>query len=99
MGLRSRFVVVCLLIAASPAFAAPPPGADKTLAPWFRSLHIPSTEVLCCDISDCRHHYVRMGLTNQVFYEHRWLIVPMEAVPDRADNPTGDYVTCIQHDH
>jgi hypothetical protein len=25
--------------------------------------------------------------------------VPAEAVSDRTDNPTGDYVTCIQRDH
>jgi hypothetical protein len=45
----------CLLMAAS-AFAAPPPGADMSLAPWFRSLRVPGGETLCCDISDCRHY-------------------------------------------
>jgi hypothetical protein len=26
-------------------------------------------------------------------------VVPTEAVLDRTDNPTGDYVVCIQRDH
>src|SRR5215471_7027643 len=60
MVIRTLSVSGCLLIAA-PAVAAPPPGADMSLAPWFHSLHVP--------------------------------------VSDRDDNPTGDYVTCIQRDH
>lgn len=102
MVIRILFVGCCLLFAALPAFAAPPPGADTTLAPWFRSLQVPNTnsKALCCDISDCRHYPVRADGTHyQVLYEDRWVIVPTEAVSDRADNPTGDYVTCIQRDH
>jgi hypothetical protein len=99
MVIRNLFISFCLLIAAS-AFAAPPPGADMTLAPWFHSLHVPGAETLCCNISDCRHYPVRADGTHyQVFFDNRWLIVPTEAVSDRADNPTGDYVTCIQRDH
>jgi hypothetical protein len=89
----------CLLIAAS-AFAAPPPGADMTLAPWFHSLRVPGTGNLCCDLSDCRNYPVRAdGANYQVFFNNRWRTVPTEAVSDRTDNPTGDYVTCIQRDH
>jgi len=99
MVIRNLFISFCLLIAAS-AFAAPPPGADMTLAPWFHSLHVPGTRTLCCDISDCRHYPVRADGTHyQVFFDNRWLTVPTEAVSDRADNPTGDYVTCVQRDH
>jgi hypothetical protein len=99
MEIRNLFISGCLLIAA-PAFAAPPPGADMTLAPWFHSLRVPGARNLCCDISDCRHYPVRADGTHyQVFFDNRWLIVPTEAVSDRADNPTGDYVTCIQRDH
>ena len=88
-----------LLMAAS-ALAAPPPDADMTLAPWFHSLQMPGTKNLCCDISDCRNYPVRPdGANYQVFYDNRWLIVPTEAVSDRTDNPTGNYVTCIQRDH
>jgi hypothetical protein len=89
----------CLQIAAS-AFAAPPPGADMSLAPWFHSLQVPGTRNLCCDVSDCRNYPVRAdGMHYQVLYEDRWLVVPTEAVSDRTDNPTGHYVTCVQHDH
>ena len=99
MVTRIPLIGGCLLITAS-AFAAPPPGADMTLAPWFHSLHVPGTRNLCCDVSDCRHYPVRADGTHyQVFFDDKWLIVPTEAVSDRDDNPTGDYVTCIQRDH
>jgi hypothetical protein len=99
MMIGRLFILGCLLIAA-PSSAAPPPGADMTLAPWFHSLHVPGTRNLCCDVSDCRHYPVHAdGTRYQVFFDHRWLTVPDEAVSDRADNPTGDYVTCIQRDH
>ena len=99
MVVRNLFVGGSLVIAA-PAIAAPPPGADMSLAPWFHSLRVPGTGSLCCDVSDCRHYPVRAdGSRYQVLFENRWLVVPSEAVSDRSDNPTGDYVTCIQRDH
>jgi hypothetical protein len=99
MVIRNLFVGGCLLIA-GPAIAAPPPGADMSLAPWFHSLRIPGTRNLCCDVSDCRHYPVRADGTHYwVLFDDRWVIVPTEAVSDRGDNPTGDYVTCIQRDH
>src|SRR3984957_20120383 len=80
-----------------------PPNADPSLAPWFKSLRLPGTGnegTKCCDIADCRNHPVQPdGEHYRVFYEDRWLIVPPEVVSDRTDNPTGDYVTCIQRDH
>lgn len=82
---------------------AAPPNADMSLSPWFRSLRLPGTDttgVKCCEIADCRNHPVQAdGEHYRVFYEDRWLIVPSEAVSDRTDNPTGDYVTCIQPNH
>src|SRR5262245_37137728 len=99
MVIRILFISSCLLATTS-AFAAPPPGADMTLAPWYRSLRVPGGETLCCDISDCRHFPVRADGTHfQVLFDNHWLIVPTEAVSDRDDNPTGDYVTCVQRDH
>ena len=69
MVIRNLFISFCLLIAAS-AFAAPPPGADMSLAPWFHSLRMPGGETLCCDISDCRHYPVRADGTHyQVFFD------------------------------
>jgi hypothetical protein len=89
----------CLIIVAA-ALAAPPPDADMTLAPWYRSLRVPGKNILCCDVSDCRHYPVSTDGTHyHVFFDRRWLKVPTEAVSDRTDNPTGNYVTCIQRDH
>ena len=83
-----------LVITAS-AFAAPPPGADMTLAPWFHSLHVPGTRTLCCDISDCCHYPLRADRTQyQVFFNNCWPMVPTDAAWDRTDNPTQDHVTC-----
>ena len=80
-----------------PALAAPPENADPRLAPWFQSLKMPYTGMSCCSIADCRNYPVRpAGDHYQVFYDDRWLPVPNEVVSDRTDNPTGDYVTCIQ---
>jgi hypothetical protein len=99
MRIEQLIVGACLVMAA-PAIAAPPQGADPALAPWYRSLRQPGTGYACCDIADCRHYPVRAdGSHYQVFYGDRWLIVPVEAVSDRIDNPTGDYVTCIQRNH
>ena len=85
------------------AFAAPPPGADMSLAPWFHSLRVPGQDgrgPFCCDISDCRNYPVRADGTHyQVFFEDRWLVVPPHAISDRTDNPTGNYVSCVQRDH
>jgi hypothetical protein len=99
-AMRAPLLPALLVVIASPALPAPPQGADMTLAPWYHSLREPSTGIACCDIADCRHYPVRADGTHyQVLYEDRWVIVPAEAVSDRADNPTGDYVTCIQRDH
>ena len=99
-------VAVAMMITANnvltnaPANGAPPPGADVTLAPWFRTLKQPDSGAQCCDIADCRNYPVQPdGERYQVWYEGRWLGVPNEAVSDRTDNPTGDYVTCVQRDH
>jgi hypothetical protein len=102
MAVKSLFVSGCLLAAAT-ALAAPPPGSDMSLAPWFHSLRIPGGDdrnAMCCDISDCRNYPVRAdGSHYQVFYDKRWLTVPTNVVSERTDNPTGDYVTCIQRHH
>jgi len=98
--LMKSLIALSYLTAVASALAAPPSGADMTLAPWFRSLRVPGTQTLCCDVADCRNYPVRSdGAHFQVFFDNRWVIVPSEVVSDREDNPTGDYVTCIQRDH
>jgi hypothetical protein len=60
------------LILAASAVAAPPPDADMTLAPWFRSLRVPGQKNSCCDLADCRHYPVRSdGANYQVFFDDR----------------------------
>jgi hypothetical protein len=89
-----------LLATTTYAVAAPPTDADISMAPWYRSLHIPETGGLCCDMSDCRHYPVTSdGTRYWVYFEQQWREVPRAAVLDRTDNPTGDYVVCIQRDH
>ena len=84
------FRLLLLLIAA-------PPDADQSLAPWFHSLQDPSTGGMCCGIADCRNYPVRAdGEHYYVLFEGTWIIVPDEAILDRFDNPTGDYIACVQ---
>lgn len=84
------------------AFPAPPEGADMSLAPWYQSLKIGKTGGSCCGAADCRNYPVSTasapdGTTHyRVLYEGKWLDVPEEAIQDRTDNPTGDYVVCVQ---
>jgi hypothetical protein len=100
ISLMSLATLATILMSSKTSTAAPPPDADTSLAPWFHTLRVPGTQVLCCDVSDCRNFPVRADGTHyQVYFENRWLVVPTEAVSDRIDNPTGNYITCIQRDH
>jgi hypothetical protein len=85
--------------------AAPPPGADPDLAPWFKSLRQPQTNLSCCDRSDCRTvRYRIMGGHFQAFIgdefarwqnpPHAWVDVPETSVLHQDNNPTGEGVAC-----
>lgn len=88
-----------------PLLAAPPQGADPELAPWFRSLRQPQTNISCCDRADCRtvqyrivdgHFQAFIGgefprWQNPPF---AWVDVPDTSVLHRHDNPTGEGVAC-----
>jgi hypothetical protein len=89
----------------APLRAAPPPGADPNLAPWFRSLHQPQTNQSCCDSADCRT--VRYRILNGHFQAYiggefarwqnppyTWVDVPEDSVLHNHDNPTGEGVAC-----
>ena len=89
----------------SPLKAAPPAGADPDLAPWFKSLRQPQTNLSCCDRSDCR--MVRYRIMNGHFQAfigqefarwqnppNDWVDVPEASVLHRHDNPTGEGVAC-----
>ncbi len=94
-----------VIFCACPARAAPPAGADPELAPWFRSLRQPQTNLSCCDRSDCRT--VRYRIVDGRFQAfigsefarwqnppHTWVDVPENSVLHRHDNPTGEGVAC-----
>jgi hypothetical protein len=87
------------------AQAAPPPGADPALAPWFKSLSQPQTNKSCCTLADCRTvRYRTAGDHFQAFIggdfprwsnpPQKWVDVPNANVLHRADNPTGEGVAC-----
>jgi hypothetical protein len=88
-----------------PLSAAPPQGADPTLAPWFKSLRQPQTNLSCCDRSDCRT--VRYRIVDGHFQAfigeefarwqnppYAWVDVPEDSIIHRMDNPTGEGVAC-----
>jgi hypothetical protein len=89
--------------------ARAPEGADQSLAPWFRSLKVPSNTstypMSCCDVSDCREANERSGPASEheVFIDkdtfgpdapNDWVKVPASAILYGHDNPTGQSVVC-----
>ena len=98
--------VSCLVLACpSSSPAAPPPGADPNLAPWFQSLRQPQTNLSCCDRADCRT--VRYRIVDGHFQAfigsefgrwqnppYAWVDVPENSVLHNHDNPTGEGVAC-----
>lgn len=92
----TRAVVAVMLTQVSWAVAAPPPGADMTLAPWFESLRQPGTGFACCSVSDCRGTEYRIvdGHYEAQLPSGAWIAVPDATVLHRHDNPTGRAVLC-----
>lgn len=71
-----------------------PPGPNSG---WYKELKVPGTGGSCCGEADCRHFPVRINDGHyEVLYRDSWLVVPNEAIVKMANNPTGDYVACIQ---
>ena len=96
-----RFVfAACFALVAACALpavprAAPPPGADPALSPWFEDLRQPGTGRSCCSIADCRPVDVRIVEDHYEAYVHnRWMSVPPDKIVHRSDNPTGRAVIC-----
>lgn len=100
--MKLTFAMLLILLALSIAVgnAEPPAGADRSLAPWFHSLRVPSTGGSCCDEADCRNYPVAVSSAGySVEFEGKWLKVPADVVQERADNPTGAYVACVNPRH
>src|SRR5690349_12182095 len=90
-----RALLAGIFLVALPVYAAPPPDADASLAPWFRALKVPGTGTSCCSIADCRPAESRIvGDHYEVFIDGKWLRVPPELILPQADNPTGRAVVC-----
>lgn len=96
-----NFIVLVLCIVA--AHADPPPGADPSLAPWFRSLHSPQNGWSCCDMGDCRTVRVRNNNGKiEAWIDQRdfklapdkWVSVPDDAIIRGKENPMGEAVAC-----
>ena len=88
-----------------PARGAEPPDAGPLLAPWFKSLRQPRTNLSCCDQADCRRvKYRTSGDHFQAYIgedyprwtnpPNAWVDVPNANVLHRPDNPTGEGVAC-----
>jgi len=80
---------------AASAIARPPPNSNPTLAPWYRSLLQPGTNLSCCSIADCRATEYRIEHNRyEALIGKRWLVVPADKILQRTDNPTGRAVVC-----
>jgi hypothetical protein len=90
----------------APSPAAPPNGADpdSPLGQWYRSLHVPHTDRLCCSISDCRPVLAREKDGQWEVYLERsseilelgngsWVTVPEDVILKR-DNLDGRPIAC-----
>lgn len=85
------------------AGSAPPENADPELAPFFKSLKIPGTEISCCNLTDCRTVKIRINEKKlQVFIDSKkfiggtdtWVDVPENRILSPRPNPTGEPVAC-----
>jgi hypothetical protein len=93
---RSLVLTVTIMVAfVASAIAQPPPNSNPTLAPWYRSLLQPGTNLSCCSIADCRATEYRIEHNRyEVLIGKSWLVVPADKILQRTDNPTGRAVVC-----
>ena len=96
-------LVITILLMPLTAIAAPPENADPTLAPFFRSLKQPNTEIPCCDATDCRIVQTRVSDgKEEIFVDKRkfsdgndtWVPIPDAKRLAPRDNPTGENIAC-----
>jgi len=97
-------LALALLAVTAAAHAAPPPGADPALAPWFHQLRRPGSGFPCCSEADCRNVEVRAAGSRTEVYIGReafgsrapnaWVPVPPTHVLRGLDNPTGGPIAC-----
>jgi len=93
--IRALVTTAILLIPAGTAAARPPEKSDLKLGLWFEDLRQPTTDLPCCNISDCRQTESRFVANHyEALIEGHWVLVPPNAIVDRTDNPTGHAVAC-----
>jgi len=98
--MNSNFLAASAIVAlvCATASAAPPDGVnpDSPLAQWYRSLHVPHTDALCCSIADCRPVEARYldGHWEILVHGVGWMEVPGERILHR-DNPDGRPIACM----
>ncbi|HEY1719849.1 MAG TPA: hypothetical protein VGG27_01290 [Magnetospirillaceae bacterium] len=98
--IATTITVLCVIVLASLAHAAPPAGADPNspVGQWFQSL-AREDGMSCCSMSDCRPAQaddLRVSDDDglQVKLESRWETVPEYKIVRREDNPIGKSVIC-----
>lgn len=95
--MKAPLLCLVAVLVSGTALAAPPPNADPSLAPWFRSLKSPVYDGMSC-CAEADGHILRdgdwriVGNRYEVKIHGKWRIVPPRAVLNRADNPTGGAV-------
>ena len=98
-GMTRLFFLAALLLPVV-AVAQPPPDADPALAPWFRSLLVPGTNISCCSVTDCRATEYRIEADHyEALIGGKWFVVPPDKILQRTDNPTGRAVVCWTPQH
>lgn len=87
--------IIVLMIAGTPAPAAPPADANSEFSPWFNSLQ-DGAGASCCSIADCRrteYRFTKLGLHART-PDGEWVPIPPETILPRTDNPTGFGILC-----
>ena len=89
-------IAAALAVVSFAVHAHPPAMTDGDLAPWFQSLRTPSNTMSCCDQADghimAPKDVRQNGDAYAITIDGAWVPVPTEAILQRVDNPTGQYV-------
>jgi hypothetical protein len=103
------FLIAAVVAISTTAVAVPPSGVivDPDTAQWYQSLRQPKTELLCCNIADCRPTDLRRSpdkstewqayISKEIYGPDApdiWMNIPADKILDHETNPTGRVVIC-----
>lgn len=91
-----KYVAIALVCTVG-ASAAPPEAVDlnSPLAQWYRSLHAPNSDELCCSIADCRPVQARRTMDHwEILIGDFWVNVPADRIL-RRHNMDGRPIACM----